>query len=310
MSVLVTGANGFVGRHLIAALTDADRQPVGVDRSNGVDVLDEAGLDACLDAARPTQLIHLAGDADVGGSWNHPRSTFETNALGTLNVIESARRIGVGRMVIVSSADVYGSVTPDELPLTEMSPVRPHSPYAASKVAAEVIAMQQQRSWDLDLVVVRPFNHIGPGQSTRFVAPSIALQIARAEQIELSGTGDAPHPIPVGNLDARRDLTDVRDVVAAYLTLLDHGTPGTVYNVCSGSTTRIGDLADMLIARSSVPVELVIDPTRVRPVDLPVLCGSAQRLTDATGWAPRIPLTTSLDDILDDARSRVATTQD
>lgn len=332
MKVLVTGATGFVGRHLCQHLRLSQYEVVPLDRTTGVDILDAEALHTFLDDAAPDAIVHLAGDADVGGSWRNPRSTFEANAVGTLAVLDAARRGTTGRVVVASSADVYGTVIADDLPIGEDTPLRPTSPYAASKAAAEVVALQMARSWNCDVVVTRAFNHIGPGQSERFVAPSIAMSIARVERDAEARTGfratnvdapdsgphaerhashgrrpgrDAPAAVPVGNLDARRDLTDVRDVVRAYAALLTAGTRGEVYNICSGVDVRIGDLAQQLVERARVPVQLSVDPDRFRPVDLPVLRGDHSRLTAATGWRPEIPLSSTVDDILDDARRRV-----
>jgi len=205
----------------------------------------------------------------------------------------------VERVLAVSSADVYGIVTPDELPLTEDSPLRPASPYAASKVAADYLGLQAWLGRQLPVLRVRAFNHLGPGQTDKFVAPALASRIARAEV-------EGGEVITVGDLSARRDFTDVRDVVRAYRLLVERGEPGQVYNVCSGVDLAVRDLADQLVAQARVPLRLEVDEALLRPVELPVLRGSHQRLTDATGWQPDIPIAQTLTDLLEDWRVRLA----
>ena len=201
-------------------------------------------------------------------------------------------------MLAVASADVYGVVREDELPLTETSPLRPTSPYAASKLAADALAQQAFLGHGLGVIRVRPFNHLGPGQSEQFVAPAIAARIARAER-------DGSDTIAVGNLSARRDVTDVRDVVRAYRLLMDRGEPGDVYNVCTGTDLAIQTLADLLVGLARRPIELITDPSLLRPVDLPILRGNAAKLRAATGWEPVIPIEQTVADLLDDMRDRV-----
>ena len=298
MRALVTGATGFVGPHLLAHLHDSGDEVTATDRTTGLDIGSLEGLISLFEAARPEVVYHLAGDSDVGGSWNHPLDTFRANAEGTLNVLTAARHTGVERVVAIGSADVYGKVLEHELPITEQSELRPASPYAASKVAADYLAMQAFLGYGLGVIRVRAFNHLGPGQSERFVAPAIATQVARNE-LERHDT------VAVGNLDARRDVTDVRDVVRAYRLLALHGDGGQVYNVCSGVAVRIGDLAERLVAMATFPMSLVPDPSLLRPVDIPVLCGDNSRLRAATGWAPKYSMDDTLADLMADCRSRV-----
>ena len=300
MRALITGSGGFVGEHLAAHLRDRGDDITLTDRAqDGLDILDAPALLERLRSVRPEVVYHLAGASDVGGSWQTPQITFRANAEGTLNVLWAAREAGVERILAVGSADVYGKVTPDELPLTEESPLRPVSPYAASKAAADTVAQQAFLGYGQQVIRTRPFNHLGPGQATRFVAPALAERIARNE---LTGA-DKLH---VGNLTPERDFTDVRDVVRAYRLLMERGTPGEVYNVCSGKAIAIEDLALRMLAMSTTHQELVADPELARPVDIPVLLGDATRLTAATGWRPEIPLDTTLADLLDDMRRRVA----
>lgn len=297
---LVTGAHGFVGRHLVAHLTAAGDDVIGIDRSHdGLDITDAASVERIVRQVAPTVVYHLAGWADVGGSWKAPVEAFRANAEGTLNVLSAATAAGVERVLAVSSADVYGIVSPDELPLTEESPLRPASPYAASKVAADYLGLQAWLGRGLPVLRVRAFNHLGPGQTDKFVAPALASRIARAER-------DGGEVLTVGDLSPRRDFTDVRDVVRAYRLLVERGEPGEIYNVCSGVDLAVQDLADQLVARASVALRLETDPSLLRPVDLPVLRGSHDRLTAATGWEPEIPMAETLADLLEDWRRRVA----
>jgi len=243
-------------------------------------------------------VFHLAGQADVGGSWSSPVETFRINAEGTMNVLLAAVHAGVERVVAVSSADVYGQVPEAELPITEDRPLRPVSPYGASKASADLIALQAHLGHGLAVLRARPFNHLGPGQSDRFVASAMASRIAHNE---LSGNEE----VPVGNLSARRDFTDVRDVVRAYRLLAERGEPGEAYNVCSGRDVAVQEIADRLVALADGPMALVPDPDLLRPVDTPVLRGDPTRLRKATGWEPTITLDQTLADVLDDWRHRV-----
>jgi GDP-4-dehydro-6-deoxy-D-mannose reductase len=300
MRALVTGGDGFVGRHLTEHLRSAGDQVTAIDRHgpHGVDIMDPRAVVSAFAEARPEVVYHLAGWSDVASSWQDPLGALRLNAEGTLHVLEACRAAGVRRVLSVASADVYGMVGEADLPLTEDSPIRPTSPYGASKAAADALSLQAFLGHGLGVVRVRPFNHLGPGQAEHFVAPALAARIARAER---DGTTD----IPVGNLTPRRDVTDVRDVVRAYRLLVEQGEPGDVYNVCSGRAIAIQELADRLVALSTADVVLRPDPALQRPVDLPVLLGSAAKLERATGWTPSIPIEQTLADLLDDLRARV-----
>ncbi|HEX8804964.1 MAG TPA: GDP-mannose 4,6-dehydratase [Acidimicrobiales bacterium] len=300
MRALVTGAGGFVGVHLVRHLEAAGDEVVQLERTvDGIDVVDQPAITEAVLAARPEAVYHLAGAADVGGSWTAPHETFLANAVGTLNVLEASRAAGAERVLAVTSADVYGRVTEDELPLDEDRPLRPVTPYAASKVAADALAQQAWLGHRLPVIRVRAFNHLGPGQSDRFVAPSLAARIARNER-------DGGDEVPIGNMTPMRDITDVRDVVRAYRLLMENGTPGEAYNVCSGRAVAVKELADVLLGMADRPMHLVIDPSLQRPIDIPVLVGDATRLAKATGWAPTISLEQTLTDVLADWRARLA----
>ncbi|HEX9993680.1 MAG TPA: GDP-mannose 4,6-dehydratase [Acidimicrobiales bacterium] len=299
MRALVTGAGGFVGRHLVAHLAAEGDDVVGVDRADGgCDILDAGAVRDLVADVRPDAVYHLAGWADVGGSWSAPVETFTANAVGTQHVLLACVAAGVDRVLAVSSADVYGKVAEADLPLTEASPLRPVSPYAASKVAADFLALQAFLGHGLPTVRARAFNHLGPGQTDKFVASALASRVA-ANEVE------GADEVRVGNLSSRRDFTDVRDVVRAYRLLVLHGEPGEAYNVCSGRDVAVQDLADRLVAMASVPMLLKTDPALERPVDVPVLRGDNARLRAATGWEPSIPIEQTLADLLDDWRRRL-----
>jgi len=260
-----------------------------------LDVLEGPALAKAVDAARPDALYHLAGFAHVGQSWERPAEVFRVNAEGTLNVLEAARQCGGAgrsqppRVVVISSSEVYGRVSADDLPLSEDAPVRPVSPYAASKAAAEVLAVQAWLGRGVPCVVARPFNHTGPGQSPDFVVPAFAARIAAAPD---GGV------LAVGNLSPRRDLTDVRDVVRAYRLLAERGEPGRAYNICSGVDVAIEDVVARLLALSGKSLRIEVDPALLRPADVPALRGDPARLTADTGWRPEIPLDQTLADVL------------
>jgi GDP-4-dehydro-6-deoxy-D-mannose reductase len=300
VKALITGAHGFVGRYLTEHLETEGDEVVGVDRHDGPDLLDTDGWRVLVDAERPDAVYHLAGQADVGGSWTAPVETFRANAEGTLNVLDACAEFEVPRVLAVSSADVYGRVTQAELPLDEESPLRPVSPYAASKVAADFLSLQAFLGRGLGVLRVRAFNHLGAGQTDRFVASALAHRVARNER-------DGGEVVPVGNLSPRRDFTDVRDVVRAYRLLVVNGTPGEVYNVCSGHDVAVAELAEQLVQLAERPMRLEPDPALQRPVDIPVLRGDNTRVRTATGWVPEIPLHQTLSDLLAHWRAAVAT---
>jgi GDP-4-dehydro-6-deoxy-D-mannose reductase len=311
MRVLVTGSAGFVGRHLLEALRDRGHDVFETDHVAagdvlGVDVTDPLAVQGAFELARPDAVAHLAAQAFVPASIEDPAATLRINAGGTLNVLEAARRLAAGgvrtRVLVVSSADVYGAQPPEAYPLRETTAPRPANPYAASKVAAEALALAFVHSFGVDAVVTRAFNHIGTGQDERFAVPAFALQLARI-------AAGAEPVVRVGNLSATRDVLDVRDVCDAYVRILDGGgQPGEIYNVCSGVATPMREILRRLIEIARVAVEVREDAERMRPADVPVSVGDAAKLRGATGWAPRISLAAALRDVYDEARSRVPST--
>ncbi len=292
MRVFVTGGHGFVGSHLLAHLEGLGDEVIAPDQHE-VELADQDGLTAAVTQASPDAIIHLAALAHVGESWADPARTFAVNAVGTLHLLEAARRVApLPRVLLIGSAEVYGPVAANDLPVTEDHRLIPVTPYAVSKVAGEYLGVQYHAGFGVPVVRARSFNHIGPSQAGRFVVSDIASRIVDAIK---NGDTDA---IRVGNLSARRDFTDVRDVVRAYRLLLTDGVAGEVYNVCSGVDVSIETLAKRLLALAEVDLRIEQDPKLMRPVDVPVFVGDNSRLRSATGWQPRIPLDDTLRDVL------------
>jgi GDP-4-dehydro-6-deoxy-D-mannose reductase len=294
----VTGARGFVGRHLTAHLTRAgdDVLALDVDSETPVDITDGDALGQLLRAIRPDAVYHLAARSHVGESWDDVAGVRRVNVDGTVNVLRACREAGVGRVLVVGSAEEYGPVT-TATPITEDTPLRPASPYARSKADAEALALTAHRDHGLGVVCVRAFNHIGPGQSVKFLVPGLASRIVAVER---SG-GDE---VAIGNLDPVRDYTDVRDVVRAYRLLVLHGEAGGVYNVCSGTGVSVAEIAAALLAQAERRLRLVVDADLVRATDVPMLVGDPAALVRATGWSPSVPLAQTVEDVMTDARSR------
>lgn len=296
MRAFVTGGRGFVGSWLVDHLRRSGDHVVAVDRE--VDVTDAVAIADAVASARPDAVYHLAAFAHVGRSWDERSEVTRVNVVGTAAVLDACRRCPTPpRVLLVSSAEVYGVVPAERQPIGEDEPMAPVTPYAASKAAAEQLAVQAALGDDLPVVRVRPFNHIGPGQSDAFVVAALAARIVAAER-------DGAGTVTVGNLSARRDMTDVRDVVRAYRLLVEHGDQGSVYNVCSGRAVAIEELARGLMALASGDLQLQVDPALVRPTDVPVVQGDRRRITAATGWAPEVPLDETLQAVLDDWRQR------
>ena len=291
MRALVTGSNGFVGRWLSAHLESQGDEVTGLDAET--DVTDAAAISAAVQAAEPDAVFHLAAQASVGTSWEDQAGTYLVNTVGTVNVLAGAAACSTPpRVLLVSSSEVYGRVRPEDLPIREDHQFAPVSPYAASKAAAEIAAVQAWLGRGLPVVRARPFNHTGPGQRTDFVVPALARQVAEAVR---SGA----HALYTGNLEARRDISDVRDVVRAYRALALHGEPGEVYNVCSGVAVSIREVAERLLRTAGVDMPIVVDPERVRPIELPELRGDPSRLKAATGWSPAVDFDDTLADVLE-----------
>ena len=309
--VLVTGASGFAGSHLLDLLTRDGATAIGWCRpGNGlpdasgrvewarVDILDADAVRRAIAAAPPSVVYHCAGAAHTGQSWQQASATLKLNVLGTHHLLEALRvHAPDSRVLIPGSALVYG---PSDAPLAEDSPLGPKSPYATSKLAQEHLGFRVARDEGRRVFLTRSFNHIGPGQDPSFATSSFARQIARIE----AGIGEPV--IHVGNLDARRDLTDVRDIVRAYSMIVSLGRPGRIYNACSGQGYRMADILDRLLAQARTPVTIQTDADRLRPLDVPVVVGDGRRLRDELGWTPEIPIERTLGDLLDYWRNRVS----
>jgi GDP-4-dehydro-6-deoxy-D-mannose reductase len=253
-----------------------------------------------LEEVAPDFCFHLAALARVDESWHNPWPVLKNNIQAQLNLLQGMVDLGATpRTMIVGSNEEYGLVRPEELPLTEESPLRPNSPYGVSKVSQDMLGLQYFLSNGLPIVRVRPFNHIGPRQAPGFVAPDFARQIAEAE------AGQRPPRMQVGNLEAQRDFTDVRDMVRAYHLTITRGTPGEVYNIGSGRPHAIQELLDVLLSYSQVEISVEQDPARLRPSDVPTVRCDASKFRALTGWVATIPFESSLRDVLEDWRRRV-----
>ena len=298
MKAFVTGAGGFAGPHLVAHLQEEGDEVVASDRGGDhpLDIVDRAAVIAAFEAYRPDVVYHLAAFTHVGESWQDPPTVLRVNVEGTSNVLDAARAAGVQRVVVVGSAEEYGQATAADLPLHEDTPPRPTSPYGASKVAASYLALQAWLGGGLETVRVRPFNHTGPGQSSKFLVPALARRIARAER-------DGGDHVVAGNLDPIREVNDVRDIVRAYRLATIRGEAGAVYNVCSGRGVSVAEIADLLLAHAQRPLRIVQDPDLVRPVEIPRLVGDPTKFRTATGWEPKYKLAETLLSVLDDARA-------
>ena len=295
---LVTGATGFAGGHLLAYLSSlgirahawGHRTPgtaEGAATWTAVDLLDRRAIRSALEAARPSAIYHCAGIADVHGAWSAPADALRVNAVGTHYLLDAAHGLELGSRVLVTGSALVYRQSPNAL--TEDDPIGPTTPYGVSKLAQELTA----RESPVATLLARPFNHAGPGQAPAYATSAFAQQIAEIE----AGHRDAV--LRVGNLDARRDITDVRDTVRAYHALVECGIVRRPYNVCSGRAYSMRALLDVLLSLARVRVRVEVDPARLRPSDTPVVHGSHARLTADTGWAPRIPIEQTLSDSLD-----------
>lgn len=298
--VLLTGASGFVGQHVMQA---ASKGVFGgydlLVPPAGWDLRDAAAVASLLRDSSPAAVIHLAAQSFVPRSFHDPAETLAINTIGTANIIKGLQDIEFeGRMLYVSSGDIYGAVQDEELPVDENTIPHPRNPYAVSKWAAEQLCLQAQRIGRLDCVIARPFNHIGPGQDENFVLPALASQIVAIER------GEREAYIEAGDIDSTRDFSDVRDVVAAYAALLEDGVSGRTYIVSSGVERKVRDLLAMMLGESGVSATVRQDPARMRPSEQRRMWADSRRLTEDTGWQPRIDIKETISDIIDYARKR------
>jgi len=303
--ILITGAAGFAGSHLLDLLEPGDR-PIVAWRRPGeplpapptgsrcrwmeLDILDAEAVRRAIGEVRPAQVYHLAGIAHVGSSWDRTVATLEVNVLGTHHVLDAVAGLESPAKVLVSgSALVYRE---QDRAIVESDPIGPGSPYGLSKLAQEMTGARAAVERGLPVLLTRSFNHIGPRQDPSFFASSVARQVARIE------CGLSAPVLEVGNLESRRDLSDVRDTVRAYQAILERGVPGRVYNVCAGKAYRVGDILDGLLSMTRTAIEVRRDPARYRPHDAPLVLGDRSRLTNELGWVPRIPMEQTLTDLL------------
>lgn len=318
MKVLITGVTGMVGSHLAEFLLADDpttdvhglvrwRSPLDNVRSilpritlHQGDLRDLNSLVALLRKVQPDRIHHLAAQSYVDMSFVAPADTLHSNIIGTVNLLDGVRITGIKpRIHICSSSEVYGQVTPDEVPISETTPLRPASPYAVSKVGEDMIAFQYGLSYGLDLVRTRMFTHTGPRRGDVFAESSFAKQIAEIE------AGRTKSPVRVGNLDSVRTLADVRDAVRAYKLLLDKCPSGEVYNIGGTETMTVGDILETLKSMALVPIQHVVDPARLRPSDVTLQIPNVEKFRKATGWAPQISARTTLNDLLNYHRDRI-----
>jgi GDP-4-dehydro-6-deoxy-D-mannose reductase len=317
MRIFITGITGPVGSFLadyLLTLPDleihvfkrwrSDPRPIaqleGRVTIHEGDIEDAFSIDRAIAAAQPDRIYHLAAQSYPSASWDAPILTMRANVEGTLNLLEAVRRhVPQARIHIAGTSAEYGMVRPDEVPIREDRALRPTSPYGVSKVAAELSGLQYHASYGMHILVTRSFNHVGPRQGDRCSIQTFCRQMALVEL----GRQDALY---VGNLEPRRDFTHTSDVARALWLLLEHGTPGEVYNLCSGRDTRIGDIVQMVVERGRVPVVVRQDPSRLRPADEPILQGDNGKLRAATGWAPTISIEQIVDELLDYWRVQLA----
>jgi GDP-4-dehydro-6-deoxy-D-mannose reductase len=317
MRILITGISGFAGSHLAEYFLDEGKHEVygtikwRSDRQNIIGIQDKIRLYECdikdafsvntiIEQIKPDQIFHLAAQSYVLFSWRAPQETLTTNIIGEVNLFEAVRGAKLDPYIhIAGSSEEYGMVYPDERPITETNPLRPLSPYGVSKVTQDFLGYQYFKSYGLKIVRTRAFNHTGPRRGAVFATSNFAKQIIEIEK------GKRKPVIQVGNLEAVRDFLDVRDVAKAYAFSLSKGEPGEVYNISSGVGVKIKDMLDQLIALSKVNLKIETDPSRMRPSDVELLIGSAEKFKKATGWKPVIPFEQTLMDLLEYWRQRI-----
>ncbi len=306
---LITGISGFAGSFLAPLLLEESFEVYGTHiaadlknldsikkdlRLEKLDLLNKKDTEKYVDKVNPDVVFHLAALTSPSESFNDPAGIFTNNVTAQINVLEAIRHANITpRIIIVSSAEVYGIVSKEDLPLSESAPFKPGNPYAVSKIAQDYLGLQYNLSYNMDIVRVRPFNHVGPRQTPRFVISAFAKQIAEIESKKM------PPVLKVGNLDSKKDFTDVRDMVRAYLALIEKGKSGEVYNAGSGKSHKIGEILDKLLSLSTIKIDIETDPSRLHPNDVPDIYSNNSKIYQATGWKPEIPLEKTLKDTLD-----------
>lgn len=310
MKYLILGAGGFVGKYLVKELSGATLRATclpgehpdfdGTDCvCEPLELLDFDALQTLLRTYAPDWIIHLAAQSSVGLSWTRPQLTVDINIKGTVNLFEAARFTEPKpSILLIGSGEEYGALTPDDCPIKETAPLRPANIYAATKASAEQFAQVYERAYGLKIIRVRAFNHIGAGQSPNFAVPDFCRQIAQMER------GERKASLRTGNLSAKRDFTDVRDIVRAYRLLTLYGRPGEVYNVGSGHAVALSEIPENLRKLSKVPFTVETDPQKLRPSDIPIIEADITKIQTDTGWQPGIPLLQTLKDVLDEWRGK------
>ena len=306
--ILITGGTGFVGTHLVPFLQSSTSH-IAVLASGGkptprpgvsyheVDIRERDAVRSVVEEVKPDQIYHLAGISSVDDAWSNPRLTYEVNVFGAYNLFDAAMSLPrPPRILNISTSQVYAHCSSA---LSEDSPIHPNNPYAASKAMAELLVVEYQKHTAGGIITTRSFNHTGPGQPPNFVLPSIAKQFV---EIEL---GLRPPRLSIGNIEVKRDFTDIRDVIRAYCMLLEKGRPGEVYNVCSGSAVRLADIIQMFESAAGRKVTIATEEGRVRSNDVPLICGDPKKIREATGWQPQISLPKTIADLLDYWRSQL-----
>lgn len=309
---MIIGASGFVGSYLVSAVREelgcelyVTRRTHAVDMGEDVqsfelDILDADAVGALLEQVRPDYIFHLAAQSSIGLSWQKPRLTVEINVKGSLNLLNAVRRLDYQpRILLVGSGEEYGYINPENVPITETEVLRPGNIYAATKACQSLMGKVYADAYNMRMFMVRAFNHMGPGQSDKFVVSDFCKQVA---QIEL---GFKPPLISVGNLEAERDFTDVRDMVRAYTSVIQFGVPGEIYNVGSGKAIKIRKILDVILSQSRTKIEVQIDPAKLRPSDIPIIAADTSKLYETTGWKPEIPLEQTVSDVLEYWRSEL-----
>lgn len=308
--ILITGINGFVGPHLVRELQGKGYSVYGLSRTgkselkNEVvilkgDLLDLKGLYATIGDLKPDAIFHLAAQSKPGYSFKEPQETFQSNVIGTINLFEVVRGMMNGvseyrpRIVVAGSSEEYGLVSQEMLPLVEDAKFNPVNPYAISKVSQYYLSMMYVRAYNLDIVYPVMFSHVGPGQKEGFIIPDVCKQIVEIEQ------GKKEPILATGDLSVSRDYSDVRDFVKAYVLLLEKGETGQRYNICSGKPTKVAEIVDKLIGLSKTKIEHKVDPSKVRPAEMPILYGSPNKFQELTGWRTEISLDQTLADSLE-----------
>lgn len=313
---LITGITGFAGSHLAELLLKRGFEVYGISRPRSktdnideirneirledADLLDSHSLSSIVVKIKPDYVFHLAAQSFVQSSWASPANTMEINIVGSVHLFEAIRRAGIDPVIqIACSSEEYGLVYANEIPVREENPLRPQSPYAVSKVAMDYLGYQYSQSYKMKIIRTRGFNHTGPRRGEVFVTSNFAKQIAEIEK------GKRKPVIEVGNLEAKRDWTDVRDIVHGYLLAVEKGESGEVYNICSGKAWKISDMLDLLLKMSKIKVEIRPVAERMRPSDVPVLIGDCSKFYKKTGWKPKIPFEKTMKDLLNYWRERV-----